>query len=58
MFWASMGPRPADRGNESASAAESAFAVLQWGRDQLIAEMTRKHLDNWDVLCFNGAATS
>ena len=37
---ASMGPRSADRGNEHGSGSNAGTgSVLQWGRDQLIAEM-------------------
>src|SRR5260370_782352 len=39
---ASMGPRSADRGNAArSSAARHAASGLQWGRDQLIAEIFR-----------------
>gem|GEM_PF-5321558 len=38
---ASMGPRSNDRGNETDITATIATMVaLQWGRDQMIAEMT------------------
>ena len=37
-----MGPRSADRGNATSSAGrQSALTRLQWGRDQLIAEIDR-----------------
>jgi len=36
---ASMGPRSADRGISPSSAPIEAMARLQWGRDQLIAEL-------------------
>jgi len=36
---ASMGPRPIGRGNAPAAGAVSLGAALQWGRDQLVAEM-------------------
>src|SRR5438477_28183 len=36
---ASMGPRSADRGIASRYAKPTALLMLQWGRDQLIAEL-------------------
>ena len=36
---ASMGPRPIGRGNCSAAVALPSRVVLQWGRDQLVAEI-------------------
>src|ERR1051326_9156092 len=38
---ASMGPRSNDRGNRTALAVWSLHSQLQWGRDQMIAEMRR-----------------
>src|SRR5260370_36196460 len=38
---ASMGPRSADRGNLLLMTACAAKKVLQWGRDQLIAEISK-----------------
>jgi len=58
VFAASMGPRSNDRGNASAALREFLSVVrLQWGRDQMIAEITSqgtsagKHRGS-----FNGAA--
>jgi hypothetical protein len=34
-----MGPRSIDRGNQAAAAKTALGQMLQWGRDQLIAEM-------------------
>src|SRR5579872_3082741 len=39
-YAASMGPRSIDRGNEARAQTSSSAAGLQWGRDQLIAEIT------------------
>ena len=36
---ASMGPRPDDRGNIEKRVPAANGAVLQWGRDQMIAEI-------------------
>ncbi len=38
-FFASMGPRSADRGNNIKTLPFDDCFELQWGRDQLIAEM-------------------
>ena len=34
-----MGPRSHDRGNQKVSSRSSSSALLQWGRDPMIAEM-------------------
>src|SRR5260370_37476510 len=38
----SMGPRSADRGNVTHRSTAGGMGALQWGRDQLIAEMDRR----------------
>ena len=38
---ASMGPRSNDRGNQTTEAKKNPNILLQWGRDQMIAEMSR-----------------
>jgi len=54
---ASMGPRSSDRGNKLAGAgAGETVHVLQWGRDHLIAEMTRRSSNRMGGSRFNGAA--
>ena len=56
---ASMGPRSADRGNYRRPRAPHAMPRLQWGRDQLIAEIDgAAHMDATVDRRFNGAAIS
>src|SRR5579884_1933679 len=38
-YWASMGPRSNDRGNDVKPLRFGRVDMLQWGRDQMIAEM-------------------
>jgi len=51
-----MGPRSIDRGILQTLQEEDLSAQLQWGRDQLIAELFREEKINGDAACFNGAA--
>jgi hypothetical protein len=53
---ASMGPRSTDRGIHPFTEAERYLAELQWGRDQLIAELHRRRRLRPDLERFNGAA--
>jgi len=51
-----MGPRSIDRGITTAEAAAVTAAKLQWGRDQLIAELEAALSARYGMLRFNGAA--
>ena len=52
-----MGPRSGDRGNIIAGAILAVQGLLQWGRDQVIAEISgRPHDDARLQPRFNGAA--
>ena len=54
-----VGPRSVDRGNDRATARTSLEVTLQWGRDQLIAELCRSRLRGTATsVGFNGAAIS
>src|ERR1017187_5841595 len=53
---ASMGPRSIDRGIEPSRLIASGFAPLQWGRDQLIAELQCRFEPRGPKPSFNGAA--
>ena len=57
---ASMGPRPIGRGNDAPPGRQAREGrALQWGRDQLVAEMLRSHACMRSrSLGFNGAATN
>ena len=56
---ASMGPLSADRGNLGHWLEENVPGGLQWGRYQLIAEISASFLDAWPkTQSFNGAAIS
>ena len=56
---ASMGPRPIGRGNMLRRSAVVVPPVsLQWGRDQLVAEMQWMPRFSWSARGFNGAATN
>ena len=45
-----MGPRSADRGNRVTERSEGAGLWLQWGRDQLIAEIDLSLHEQWFVV--------
>ena len=56
---ASMGPRPIGRGNTRARHTTPGHCSLQWGRDQLVAEIPQQgSLNSRRGGCFNGAATN
>src|SRR5260370_601907 len=56
---ASMGPRSADGGNGHGLAGSvDRSPPLQWGRDQLIAEMKSQGISRAVLARFNGAAIS
>jgi hypothetical protein len=55
---ASMGPRSADRGNWLTPVEPNRPRRLQWGRDQLIAEIRRRNQAPGRLHRFNGAAIS
>ena len=57
-FPTSMGPRSADRGNVHFENVLAVEIRLQWGRDQLIAEMSHQVRMRWLKRNFNGAAIS
>src|SRR5581483_3191200 len=54
---ASMGPRPSGRGNRNPSTRPEAGAMLQWGRDHLVAETPPRGPGGEPTGSFNGAAT-
>src|SRR5581483_4817007 len=54
---ASMGPRPSGRGNRITSTRPEAGAMLQWGRDHLVAETPPRGPGGEPTGSFNGAAT-
>jgi len=51
-----MGPRSIDRGITAATKTLWTANGLQWGRDQLIAELTQRPFSPLDPDRFNGAA--
>ena len=52
-----MGPRSIDRGNQVLRSEGYAMIALQWGRDQLIAEIKKRLVEQLPVpKSFNGAA--
>ena len=55
---ASMGPRPIGRGNSLRPVLRSQTRRLQWGRDQLVAEISAWAPEAVAGRCFNGAATN
>ena len=58
-FKASMGPRPIGRGNVKNWNRNLVQNRLQWGRDQLVAEITtRRARTELGRIGFNGAATN
>ncbi len=54
--FASMGPRSNDRGNTLGSLSRTPILMLQWGRDQMIAEIRKRHDFYALGRSFNGAA--
>ena len=55
---ASMGPRPIGRGNSLLTTLGFCRNALQWGRDQLVAEIADRAHACISAACFNGAATN
>src|SRR5579884_3051006 len=53
---ASMGPRSNDRGNGLPAVRSAGSSALQWGRDQMIAEIPVLVPHTMKRGCFNGAA--
>gem|GEM_PF-1328871 len=52
-----MGPRSNDRGNVFCDDIQDTACMLQWGRDQMIAEIHGAYSERSNQnLCFNGAA--